>query len=59
MQVSQHFYGGGLREVVHNLTLDLDLEIIITILKDLASAMAYVQHLPCIAHQPLCSAKVP
>ncbi|KAL3157894.1 hypothetical protein ABBQ32_012304 [Trebouxia sp. C0010 RCD-2024] len=57
--VSQHFFGGGVMEVVHNLTLELDLEMVISILKDVVSAMAYVHQLgPCIAHQPLSSSKV-
>ena len=60
MQVSQHCFGGGVREVVHNLTLELDLEMVISILKDVVSAMAYVHQLgTCIAHQPLSSSKVP
>ena len=64
MQVSECFWGGQLREVVHNLTLELDLEMVVSILKDVAVAMAYLhQHPPTmniveIAHQPLCSAKV-
>ena len=59
VQVSQHFLGGGVRDVVQNLTLDLDLEIVISILKDVVSAMDYLHQLgPCIAHQPLSSSKV-
>lgn len=63
MQVSECFWGGQLREVVHNLTLELDLEMVISILKDVAAAMAYLHQQPRtmnidIAHQPLCSSKV-
>lgn len=64
VQISECFCGGQLREVVHNLTLELDLEMVVSILTDVAAAMAYLhQHPPTmshfdIAHQPLCSAKV-
>ena len=63
MQVSECFWGGQLREVVHNLTLELDLEMVVSILKDVAAAMAYLHQQPHtinsdIAHQPLCSSKV-
>ena len=45
--------------MVHNLTLELDLEMVISILKDVVSAMAYVHKLGTgIAHQPLSSSKV-
>ena len=60
MQVSECFWRGQLREMVHNLTLELDLEMVVSILKDVAAALAYLQQIDLgIAHQPLSSAKVP
>lgn len=64
MQVSECFWRGQLREMVHNLTLELDLEMVVSILTDVAGAMAYMYKQPPtvnivgIAHQPLSSAKV-
>lgn len=58
-QVTESLSGGTLKDAVHNITFELDLEMMLDILKDIAAAVAYLhrQHPP-ISHHPLCSAKV-
>ena len=59
LQVTQSFSGGVLKDVVHNLTVEMDLEMVLSILRDVAVAMAYVHQLEVpIPHQHLCSTKV-
>ena len=59
MQVSECCCGGTLKDVVHNHTVELDLEMVISILKDVAAAMAYLHQLDQpLGHQPLCSTRV-
>ena len=59
VQVTRCLTGGILKDAVHNITFELDLEMMLDMLRDIAAAMAYLhsQHPP-IAHQTLNSAKV-
>ncbi|KAL0037387.1 hypothetical protein WJX79_005383 [Trebouxia sp. C0005] len=57
--VTQCFSGGSLKDVVHNPTLQMDLETVLGILNDVAVAMAYIYHLAePIPHQQLSSSRV-
>ena len=59
LQVTQTFSGGCLKDIVQNLTVEMDLEMVLGILNDVAVAMAYIYHLaPSIPHQPLSSGRV-
>lgn len=59
LQVTQCFSGGSLKDVVHNPTLQMDLETVLGILNDVAVAMAYIYHLAePIPHQQLSSSRV-
>ncbi len=59
LQVTQSFSGGCCKDIVHNLTLEMDLEMVLGILNDVAVAMAYIYHLAePIPHQQLSSGRV-
>ncbi len=59
LQVTECLSGGNLKDVVHNLTVEMDLEMVLGILADVAVAMAYLHQLdPPISHQWLWSSKV-
>ena len=59
LQVAQSFSGGCLKDIVHKLTVKMDLEMVLGILNDVAVAMAYIYHLALpIPHQPLSSGRV-
>ena len=58
IQVSECCCGGRLKDVVLNHAFELDLELVISILKDVAAAMAYLYQLAQpLGHQPLCSTR--
>jgi len=58
LQVTQTFSGGCLKDIVQNLTVEMELEMVLGILNDVAVAMAYIYHLaPPIPHQPLSSGR--
>ena len=57
--MTETFSGGCLKDIVHNLTVKMDLEMVLGILNHVAVAMAYIYHLaPPIPHQPLSSGRV-
>ena len=59
LQVAQSFSGGCLKDIVHNLTLEMDLEMVLGILNDVAVAEAYIYQLAePIPHQQLSSGRV-
>lgn len=58
-QVSDWLAGGTLKDMVHNVSMQLDLEMILSVLMDVAVAMAYFYRLELpVAHKQLSSEQV-
>ena len=57
--MSEWLAGGTLKDMVHNVSMQMDLELVLSLLLDVAVAMAYFYRLDLpVAHQQLSSSEV-